>query len=33
MFCVAAPGFGGAQAYQLLPLEEETPEGEQIVSF
>lgn len=31
--CITAPGFGRAQAYQLLPLDEEEPEGEQIVSF
>ena len=31
-FCITAPGFGGgAQAYQLLPLKKEEPEGEQIV--
>lgn len=30
--CWTATGFGAAQAYQLLPLEEEEPEGEQIVS-
>lgn len=30
-FCITAPGFEGAQAYQLLPLKEEEPEGEQIV--
>lgn len=33
MFCITAPGFGRALAYQLLPLEKEEPEGEQIVSF
>lgn len=33
MFCITAPGFGRAPAYQLLPLEEEEPEGEQIVPF
>ena len=33
IFCIAAPGFGRAQAHQLLPLEGEEPEGEQIVSI
>lgn len=33
MFCLTASGLGRAQAYQLLPLEEEEPEGEQIVPF
>lgn len=33
MFCITAPGLGRSRAYQLLPLEEEEPEGEQIVPF
>ena len=33
MFRITALTLGGAQAYQLLPQEEDEPEGEQIVPF